>query len=81
MAHGYVQIGSGNEQVGINPANVNINGGDDIYAGYIGLAAANLANMAGMRARLIALGGVFTAAYVDQLGINDMAYAIKVSGG
>lgn len=81
MAHGYVALGSGNEESGINPAGVNINGGDDIYAAYIGAGAANLASMAGMRARLLAIGGAFTASYVDQLSINDMAYAIRVSGG
>lgn len=81
MAHGYVQLGSGNELIGIQPAGANINGGDDLFASYIGTAAATYANMAGMRARLIALGGVFTAAYVDQLGINDMTYALKISGG
>lgn len=81
MAHGYVEIGSGVEVAGINPAGANINGGDDIFAGYIGTAAATFANMAGMRARLLALGGVFTAAYVDVLTYNDMAYALKISGG
>jgi hypothetical protein len=81
MAHGYVELGSGNEQAGINPAGANINGGDDVYAGYIGAAAANFANMAGLRARLIAIGGVYTAAYVDQLTKNDMAFAIKSAGG
>lgn len=81
MAHGYVQIGALNESLNQVPALQNINGGDDVYAGYVGVAAANVGNMAGLRARLIAIGGAFTAAYVDQLTLNDMIYAVKVSGG
>lgn len=82
MAHGYVQVGPGNENSGVQPAGANINGGDDIYAGFQGSAAATYSTgISGMRARLIALGGVFTAAYVDQLSYNDMAYALRTSGG
>ena len=82
MATGFVQIGSGNDATGINPLGANINGGDDVFVGYQGSAAATYATgLSGMRARLIAIGGVFTAAYVDLLSYNDMVYALKISGG
>lgn len=32
-----------------------------------------------MRARLIAIGGVFTAAYVDSLTFNDCVYALRLA--
>lgn len=32
-----------------------------------------------LRARLIAIGGVYTAAYVNSMTVNDMVYAVRLS--
>lgn len=32
-----------------------------------------------LRARLIAIGGVYTATYVNSMTVNDMVYAVRLS--
>ncbi|HEY6022294.1 MAG TPA: hypothetical protein VIY48_21285 [Candidatus Paceibacterota bacterium] len=40
---------------------------------------ANYASISAMRTRLLAIGGVYTAAYLDVMTKNDMIYALRLS--
>jgi hypothetical protein len=40
---------------------------------------ANYASIASMRTRLLAIGGIYTAAYLDVMTMNDMVYALRIS--
>lgn len=40
---------------------------------------ANYASISSMRTRLLAIGGVYTAAYLDTMTMNDMVYALRLS--
>lgn len=67
-----IQVGNAPGVTGI--AGKNINGGDDLEAGY---TDADLATIATMRARLIALGK--TTAEVNAMSYNDCMYAIRMN--
>lgn len=40
---------------------------------------ANYASITSMRTRLLAIGGVYTAAYLNGMTMNDMVYALRLS--
>lgn len=40
---------------------------------------ANYASESALRTRLLAIGGVYTTAYLDIMTVNDMVYALRLS--
>ena len=79
---GFVQIGNTAQiakesQAGVSGPS-NINGGDELLAGY---NSANFDTLGAMRTRLAALSGAYyTTAVLNQMTWNDMVYALRVLG-
>ena len=78
---GWVQIGNEANIAKESQAAVtgpsNINGGDEVIAGY---NSNNFNNVSAMRTRLAALNAYYTTAVLNTMSFNDMVYAMRVLG-
>jgi len=78
---GWVQIGNEANIAKESQAAVtgpsNINGGDEVIAGY---NSNNFNNVSAMRTRLAALSAYYTTAVLNTMSFNDMVYAMRVLG-